>query len=65
MGSLTLFSAFGLADDRGTHAEKKGPLQGVTREFTGHEMNEQGWGNPGNGLVLDPAIRIRPGRLGR
>jgi hypothetical protein len=50
-----------LADDRGTHAEKKGPLQDATRERPRDE--KQGWRNPGNGLVLDPALRIRPGRI--
>jgi hypothetical protein len=50
-----------LADDRGTHAEKKGPLQDTTRERPRDE--KQGWRNPGNGLVLDPALRIRPGRI--
>lgn len=40
-------------DDRGTHAEKKGPLYDATWKRLQDE--KQGWGNPGNGRVLDPA----------
>jgi len=50
-------------DDRGTHAGKKGPLQYATWKRLQDE--KQGWENPGNGLVLDPAIRRRPGRFDR
>ena len=42
-----------LTDDRGTHAEKKGPLQYVNRAKSTEDR--KGWGNPGNGQVLDPA----------
>src|SRR5882762_753953 len=48
-------------DDRGTHAGKKGPLQYATWKRLQDE--KQGWEIPGNGLVLDPAIRRRPGRM--
>jgi hypothetical protein len=52
-----------LMDDRGTHARKKGPLFYVNSPRSREE--KQGWGNPGNGQVVDPAIRIRPGHLGQ
>lgn len=43
-----------LTDDRGTHAGKKGPLFCVDRDKSTED--EQGWRNPGNGQVLDPAL---------
>lgn len=47
-----------VTDDRGTHAEKKGPLYDATDERPSDE--KQGWGNPGNGRVLDPAHAYVP-----